>query len=255
MTVTRRFVLAATLPALGGCMNARAPKKDTSSAKANTASLSTPLGRVELRGASVGQWRPTVIDAAARVAQVWGATPETLHVVACASADEFDSVDNDLDGTTAAVTVARGVFLGPDLLTSLTPTGREVVVAHELTHAALKQYGTDRTAAWVKEGAAEWTAQRSVRLPARQLWPTLAALAPEQRPSGPPSAAMFSSNVNLAYETAAAFCTYAAQGWGLGRWRAFVRSRPTQTSADAAATRLVRSAPGDFSSWLTARLE
>lgn len=99
------------------------------------------------------------------------------------------------------------LLIDPSSWSVLSPTGRDVVLRHELTHLATAgiDHADARLPAWLVEGAAEWTAWRAVPWPDERVAPELAALvrtgrSPAQLPtdadlstSAPDAAAQYSS--------------------------------------------------------------
>ena len=283
MLSRRHFVLggviapAGAILGLAGCE--RRPGGTSSSAEASggtdggvsSLTIDTVLGRVVLRlpnaldeGASSpsgagddasAQWRARVEAAAHRIAEVWGTTRPAglegdLRVTLCRDDAEFAASADGLDADTAGVTTRQGVFLAPSVASSLTEGGRRVVLAHELTHLWLGQFGADATQWWLKEGAAEWTAAPLVSVPERSRWPTLAQAAPQKKigDSPPPQEQV---GTELGYEWAHAYVTYLADGAGTARLVALVRARPRDATAVAASLVAGRES---FTTWLSGRL-
>ena len=190
--------------------------------------------------------------AAGDVATIWGKAQESVRVAVVDDATFAAAVDG-LDGSTAAVTTSDGrVLVSPSAARSLTDIGRQVVIAHELAHVRLRHFGSDRTALWLKEGAAEWTAtpDQAPRPAAR--WPNLAAAhSARQDPFiGPPRAQQFQRDARLGYEWSAAYVTYLADVAGAAALKRLVQSRSDETHAGPSARQLVPSGAESFVAWL-----
>lgn len=236
----------------------------------------TALGPVSLRASSDEKaWADRLGGAARRVAAVWGssrASAETgaLVVTICADDADFAQVAEGLDADTAGVTTASGVFISPTAVRTLTGQGLVVLLAHEFTHAVLGHVGQDRTALWLREGAAEWTAEHDVDMPVTRLWPHLmASIAPAagsdgstatastptasssdaSNPSGPPTDEDFTRDRALAYEQATAYVTYAAVMLGSPAIVRLTRGRPDDARARQAFASELSGHPS-FASWL-----
>lgn len=80
----------------------------------------------------------------------------------------------DLSGVAAVATEDRVVVV-PSGFGRLTRVGREVVLAHEITHLATRGWTTARTPLWLVEGLAEHMAFTAFPLPDRQAAAELAA--------------------------------------------------------------------------------
>ena len=225
--------------------------------------VTSSLGVVELyaQAADLDAWQLRVRRAAAVVAAVWGPSSRPLRVTVCADDAEFAAVAEGLDPETAGATTARGVFIAPAAQRTLTEGGRLTVLAHELTHARLGHLGSGRGGgdgmpAWLREGAAEWTAMRVVTVEPSARWPALA-----QRMSsgsgtpltGPPPDSVFLSDATLAYEWSAAYVTYLAEVAGERATTTLIRSNPgaqrvRRRTGELTAHRFA------FAAWAAARL-
>lgn len=209
----------------------------------------------EEAGSVLTQWSGLVGEATSRVHAAWGRSARDVAVTICLDDATFNAVATGLDGQTAGVTTAEGVFLAPAATRNLTKDGQIVVLAHELTHAVLGHVGQDKTALWVREGSAEWTAQQHVALSAAQIWPTLAQHIRDKRGiSAPPARDAFEQDAALAYETAAAYMTYLADVAGRAKVTNFVHSRPDEPSAASAARELIPSNAPGWADWIAAQL-
>jgi hypothetical protein len=85
------------------------------------------------------------------------------------------------------------VVLDPDAGRRLTPTGREVVLAHELAHVAVRATLAGSAPAWLTEGYADHVGYALADLPVREL---AAPLVRAVRESGPPSALPTSADLD-----------------------------------------------------------
>ena len=216
--------------------------------------LETPLGSIDLSvtEGSASEWADLVKRAAGDVATIWGKAQESVRVAVVDDA-AFAAAADGLEGSTAAVTTSDGrVLVSPSAARSLTDIGRQVVIAHELAHVRLRHFGSDRTALWLKEGAAEWTAtpDQAPRPAAR--WPNLAAAhSARQDPFiGPPRAQQFQRDARLGYEWSAAYVTYLADVAGAAALKRLVQSRSDETHAGPSARQLVPSGAESFVAWL-----
>lgn len=140
------------------------------------------------------------------VAAVWGAAVRQPVVVIPQAPPGHVAGGSDEAAAFVSAAPPR-LLLDPSSWSVLSPTGRDVVLRHELTHLATA--GTDhadaRLPAWLVEGAAEWTAWRAVPWPDERVAPELAALVRKGRspaqlptdaelsPSAPDAAAQYSS--------------------------------------------------------------
>ncbi|MDQ1482849.1 MAG: hypothetical protein QOF35_925 [Actinomycetota bacterium] len=123
----------------------------------------------------------TIADSAVRrVSAVWGAGWNSHVVLVTPATDEefarllSRSGDKGLDQV-AAITQgavesgrrAQGdrVVINPRAFTALQPTGRRVVVTHELTHVAVRSSTTGAVPIWLTEGMAEYVGYSGVELP------------------------------------------------------------------------------------------
>ena len=254
--------LVGVAAALVGCDRAAGPHQGEPTSGAENSGggshgqpiLHTPLGEIQLTGADQ-TWRQRTTRSAKLVADVWGSTDVRLRVTKCDSDADFEAVADGIDAATAGVTTASGVFIAPRVDRSLTPTGRDVLMAHELVHARLRHWGDNPTALWVREGAAEWTATRRLTMPKAQLWPNLFAMPSNQRPSGPPSVADFTSDGPLSYERANAYLTFLVAVAGQSAVTRWVQSQPHENSANAAASALIPRGAVSFSRWLERELK
>lgn len=127
----------------------------------------------------------------------------------------------------AATTTSRGVVvINPKTRSDVTKEGLVVVLAHELTHVALRQYDGSRAPRWVIEGSAEFTAYRQTSLSLAAAAPRVAALVRAGRPpAGPPADHRFapdSPHLQRAYQEAHTWCAFLVDRYGLRRFTGFV---------------------------------
>ncbi|GIG60734.1 hypothetical protein Lfu02_51060 [Longispora fulva] len=97
------------------------------------------------------------------VTEVWGSWERHVTIIVPADVDELRAlIDEDGDLThVAALTDPSGrVVVNPDVFGALSPAGRQVVLTHEITHAAARGTTSDLTPYWLAEGLAEYVAHR-----------------------------------------------------------------------------------------------
>lgn len=137
------------------------------------------------------------------LATAWEGTPGTVLVLVPGTRAEADALlarSTPPVGTVAATTegpvgadgLATGdrVVLDPGARARLTPTGREVVLAHELAHVAVRATLPGTTAPWLSEGYADHVGYARADLPAAALAaPLVRAVAEGEAPRHLPGAA------------------------------------------------------------------
>ncbi|MFI6987300.1 hypothetical protein ACI2LC_20600 [Nonomuraea wenchangensis] len=102
--------------------------------------------------------------AALRVGAVLGKPVRPLVIVPASAAEAARLAGTGpIDGL-AALADGDRVLVVPEVFARLNPTGRDVVLAHELTHVAA---GTDRLPVWLYEGFADYVGYRDSGLPVR----------------------------------------------------------------------------------------
>ncbi|MBB2911881.1 hypothetical protein FHS43_003161 [Streptosporangium becharense] len=118
----------------------------------------------------------------------------------------------------AAMATADRVIVLPSGYARLTPTGRDVVVAHELTHVATGATRGGRVPVWLSEGFADYVGYRDAPIPVRE---AAAELATEVRagtvPVRLPVSADFAPGaprLAQAYEEAWLACRFIAERFG-----------------------------------------
>lgn len=238
----------------GDVREGEAPLGSGASSSGQTKLLETRLGAIDLSvtEGSATEWADLVKRAADRVAATWGRAQGSVKVAVVDDA-AFAAGADGLDGSTAAVTTSEGrVLVSPSAARSLTDVGRQVVIAHELTHVRLRHFGSDRTALWLKEGAAEWTATPADAPSPAARWPNLAAAhhTREESFTGPPPAQQFQRDARLGYEWSAAYVTYLADVAGVPALKRLVQSRSDDDHADSSARQIVPDGAESFAAWL-----
>ncbi|HKX65646.1 MAG TPA: hypothetical protein VJN29_00345 [Intrasporangium sp.] len=147
-------------------------------------------------------------DAAARrVSAVLGAAEAAVWIVPATDADAARLLGRDegeLDGVAAATDGPIGpdqpagadrIVVVPGAWSALTGVGRDVIVAHELTHATARRTSKRQPPLWLAEGFAEYVAYRDVELPERHLVRSaLDRITSTGLPAGPPGAPEFHSS-------------------------------------------------------------
>ncbi|MFG1611843.1 hypothetical protein ACGFI3_03765 [Nonomuraea wenchangensis] len=102
--------------------------------------------------------------AALRVGAVLGEPVRPLVIVPASAAEAARLAGTGpIDGL-AALADGDRVLVVPEVFARLNPTGRDVVLTHELTHVAA---GTDRLPVWLYEGFADYVGYRDSGLPVR----------------------------------------------------------------------------------------
>jgi hypothetical protein len=175
--------------------------------------------------------------ASGAVTRVWGTGwSQRVAVLIPASAAEFDALSGASSTDVSAAAVTDGIdsgtgrpygqrlVLNPAQLDELTPTGREIVLRHEITHLATAADTADITPRWLVEGFADYIGNldsgQTTVVAAAELH---AAVARGQVPAQLPSDKAFgASGAELArvYEQSWLACRLIAQRFGA---RALVR--------------------------------
>lgn len=213
-----------------------------------------------------------------KVTAVWGTGwSQTAVVLAPATGEEFSAIVGP--GTdyaqiaavaTAELPAAAGsgaspvgdrVVVNPTNLARLSPTGREVVLTHELTHVASRLTTGQATPSWLVEGLADYTGYRDAGLPVRTV---AAELAADLRAGGARAAltalpsdgdfATVDPDLPAVYERAWLACRLVAQRYGqqslVALYRAVGALPPGSSAADVDAA--VRRVLGVSTAELTA---
>lgn len=159
-------------------------------------------------------------SAGRRVSAVLGRPVRPLVVVPESSRDAARLAGvGRVDGL-AAVADGRRVIVVPEPFATLTPTGRDVVLTHELTHVVA---GTDGLPVWLYEGFADYVGYRDAGLPVATAAAELAAEVRAGRlPSALPGPAAFAADgrdpdrLARAYQEAWLACRFLADRFGEG---------------------------------------
>ncbi|MCM3514094.1 basic secretory family protein [Nocardioides sp. P86] len=164
------------------------------------------------------------------VARVVPADRPRLVVEVPAGADQLDALLDVPAGTYAGVAAVTApvdgrdepggplhVFVNPEEMSGLRPTGAQVVMSHEATHA-VTDAPTSRAPLWLVEGFADYVALRDVDLP---LATTAAQAIAQVRREGLPAALPGTSDFDVAqthlgatYESAWLACRFVAERAG-----------------------------------------
>ena len=120
-------------------------------------------------------------EAIAAVTQVWGTGwSRRVVVLVPRDSDELGQLieeRGDLSGMaaftsadvpTAGPPVGKRVVVNPDAFGQLAPSGRQVVLTHEITHVASRDVTSRATPYWLVEGFADYVAYRATGASARQ---------------------------------------------------------------------------------------
>ncbi len=228
--------------------------------------------------ADVGTLRARLADAEAaqpRLARLFGAPVRAVLVVpadAAAAARQLGRPDTTSLGALAAATdgplgpdgraVADRVVVNPEGFAVLTDEGRRVVVAHELTHVAVRATTPGDVPTWLSEGFAEYVALQGVSLPdttvAGQLLQRVRAVG---APQALPAAEQFEptrADAATAYQGAWLAVRWIADRFGEGTLLAFYHAAasagstagpaggPTAPSTDSALRDVLGMTPEDF---------
>ncbi|WP_433348023.1 peptidase MA family metallohydrolase [Microtetraspora malaysiensis] len=183
----------------------------TAHAASTPPSLSTPGARAEAGLADVA-------DSARRtVARVWGPVDAVILVPATDEQAEVLASPSGVAGLAALADVDH-VIVAPSGFGRLSPTGRRVVLAHELTHVATGAALSGDMPAWLVEGFADYVGYLGSGLTARAI---AAELAAEVRsgtlPAELPGREAFrpgAPRLPQAYEQAWLACRYIADRYG-----------------------------------------
>ncbi|MGY0233578.1 hypothetical protein [Longispora urticae] len=97
------------------------------------------------------------------VTEVWPDWPRHVTIIVPADVDELRALideDGDLAHVAALTDPGGRVVVNPEVFGGLSPAGRQIVLTHEITHAAVRATTSDRTPYWLAEGLAEYVAHR-----------------------------------------------------------------------------------------------
>jgi len=165
------------------------------------------------------RWRgPVVIEAprnASSFARMAAVPPAHTRTLAAVTAPPWSP---DLN--------AAHVYVNPRTFGTLGPVGKQVVLAHEVTHVAVRAAG-NHPSAWLREGFADYVALDGVELPVRTLAAEARALV---RAKGPPrhlpnarQLAVTCPDVGAWYEASWLAARLIAERYGAARLVAFYR--------------------------------
>ncbi|MED7925573.1 hypothetical protein SMD20_15070 [Nonomuraea sp. LP-02] len=184
------------------------------------AQVASTAARASAEPVSLAELARLADTAALRVGTVLGEPVRPLVVVPASAAEAARLAGTGpIDGL-AALADGDRVLVVPEVFARLNPTGRDVVLAHELTHVAA---GTDRLPVWLYEGFADYVGYRDSGLPVRT---AAAELADEVRagrlPAELPGPAAFAADgsdparLARAYQEAWLACRFLADRFGEG---------------------------------------
>ncbi|MEU0520201.1 DUF4157 domain-containing protein [Streptosporangium sp. NPDC006007] len=157
-------------------------------------------------------------DRAARiVGEVWGPV-RAVVLFPATDAEAAALAGTSATGGLAAMTVADRVIVLPTGYARLSATGRDVVIAHELTHVATGAIRGGRVPMWLSEGFADYVGYRDAGIPVRvaaaELAEEVRAGALPTRLPGPADFAPGASRAAQSYEEAWLVCRYIAERFG-----------------------------------------
>ncbi|MEV8631857.1 hypothetical protein AB0395_09390 [Streptosporangium sp. NPDC051023] len=151
------------------------------------------------------------------LAEIWGPVKAVILFPAT-DAEAAEITGAAATGGLAAMATADRVVVLPTGYARLSPAGRDVVIAHELTHVATGATRGGRVPMWLSEGFADYVGYRDAGIAVRV---AAAELAAEVRagvlPPGLPGAADFAPGaprLAQAYEEAWLACRYVAERFG-----------------------------------------
>ncbi|MBG0829355.1 hypothetical protein HS041_16430 [Planomonospora sp. ID67723] len=151
------------------------------------------------------------------VAAIWGPVrPVVLFPETDAEAGAL--AGTGATGGLAALATADRVIVLPSGYAKLSETGRDVVIAHELTHVATGATRGGRVPMWLSEGFADYVGYSGSGLAVRTVAAELAAevaagVLPDRLP-GPADFAPGAARLAQAYEEAWLACRYVAERFG-----------------------------------------
>ncbi|WP_066362342.1 hypothetical protein [Herbidospora mongoliensis] len=163
--------------------------------------------------------------AAEAVARVWG-SEVTATVLAPATTEEAAEIARPAPVTgMAALAGPDFVVIEPRSWASLSPQGRVIVLAHELTHVATGAATSPEMPVWLVEGYADYVGYRDSGLSTGTIAAELAT--DPQAPRELPTRADFTAGgarVPQAYQEAWLACRYIAEHYGEARLTALYRA-------------------------------
>ncbi|GII53816.1 hypothetical protein Pth03_22050 [Planotetraspora thailandica] len=188
------------------------------------------------------------------VAAVWGRPADAVILVPATGEQAAELVAPARVEGFAAFAGADRVVIDPAGFARLTPTGRQVVLTHELTHVATDAAGDPGMPAWLREGFADYVGYLHSGLPVATVAAELsrdmrAGAAPARLP---PDADFQAGSTRLpqAYEEAWLACRYIAQRFGERRLVAFYREAGRTGVPRALRSTLGMTVPGLTDAWL-----
>lgn len=222
MWVNRRAALAVMLGVVAGCAAPDAARRTDRAGNPGAARQESPgAGRVA-RPDATRTLDPDLARraelAARRVSAVLGQRVRPSVVVAASAGEAARMIGADSVEGLAAVADRDRVIVIPETYARLTPTGRDVVLAHELTHVAA---GTDGLPPWLYEGFADYVGYRDAGLAVRVAAAELAAEVragrlPRELP-GPAAFAPGAARLAQSYQEAWLACRLIAARYGEDR--------------------------------------
>ncbi|MFI6319390.1 hypothetical protein ACIBG8_17800 [Nonomuraea sp. NPDC050556] len=187
--------------------------------------LRASLAALAVLAVCVGSAPPPTSDltrraelAAERVSAILGVPVHPVVVVPSSDGEAARLAGvGSVDGLAALADRGR-VIVVPGNFAKLTPTGRDVVLTHELTHVAA---GTGGVPAWLREGFADYVAYRDAGLPVKVAAAELAGdvragRLPYELP-GPQDFAPGAVRLAQAYQEAWLACRFVAERFGEDR--------------------------------------
>ncbi|MGW4639789.1 hypothetical protein ACWEN6_14730 [Sphaerisporangium sp. NPDC004334] len=192
----------------------------TTASRAATASAAGPVpggGAAAASGAAFADLARRADRASRLVARVVGPVRPLIAVPATTEQAAVLAAPAQVNGL-AAVAGADRVIVEPRSFARLTAAGRDVVLAHEITHIATGAALDGSTPKWLVEGFADYVGYLDAGIPARRAAAELAdevraGRTPERLP-GPETFAAGSARQAQAYEEAWLACRYVAGRFG-----------------------------------------
>jgi hypothetical protein len=200
-----------------------------------------------------------------RVEAVWGmkwnthvvlVTPSTTEQFSQLLSSSDDAPEGNAINQIAAVTLgsidsgqrSKGdrILINPNTFGALQPSGRQVVITHELTHVAVRSSTSKPVPIWLSEGLADYVGYSGLQLRRERVTSKLMDLVRQGRePKALPSVADFDpalTNVSPSYSEAWLAVTRLVDLYGQAKLVAFYREIGGGPSQD-------KSVLGDFDAW------